>query len=299
MQRVYLLLRNNRQTGPFTIDELLQQQLRASDMLWIEGKSTAWSYIAELELFPSVTETKAAEHTGDEGDEIEKKAEEIRKRALASARTGFYGYHPAQTAHDHARHQNPYLQEEEAIDFVDHRKEKRNIVSELVMTCFIIVLFAGGLYKGNSLFREKKGLENSVVTKIVSGDTHTAVQKKEAAGEHQVVTGIAALQDTASLIPEERPKPRTETVKKSAQQKMKHIPAINLANLNTAAKTEEEIIVPPVQDEAVPEKQVALPQANEKTAEPEKKKGFLKGLFRKKKKTEDQLAGTEESSNSQ
>jgi len=45
MQKVYLLLRNNRQSGPFTIDELWQQQLRPDDMVWIEGKSTAWAYL--------------------------------------------------------------------------------------------------------------------------------------------------------------------------------------------------------------------------------------------------------------
>ena len=56
MQRVYLLLRNNQQTGPYTIGELLQQQLRPSDMIWIEGESTAWTYLSELELKPSLHE---------------------------------------------------------------------------------------------------------------------------------------------------------------------------------------------------------------------------------------------------
>ena len=54
MERVYLLLRNNQQTGPFTIDELLQQQLRPSDMIWMEGKSAAWTYLSELELIPFI-----------------------------------------------------------------------------------------------------------------------------------------------------------------------------------------------------------------------------------------------------
>src|ERR1700750_961441 len=54
MDKVYLLLRNNQQTGPFTIGELLQQQLLPTDMLWIEGRSTAWAYLSELELQPSI-----------------------------------------------------------------------------------------------------------------------------------------------------------------------------------------------------------------------------------------------------
>ena len=56
MERVYLLLRNNQQTGPFTIGELLQQQLIPSDMIWIEGKSVAWTYLSELELTPFIKE---------------------------------------------------------------------------------------------------------------------------------------------------------------------------------------------------------------------------------------------------
>src|SRR3954470_19697496 len=54
MDKVYLLLRDNQQTGPFTIGELLQQQLLPTDMLWIEGRSTAWAYLSEMELQPSI-----------------------------------------------------------------------------------------------------------------------------------------------------------------------------------------------------------------------------------------------------
>ena len=50
MQRVYLLLRNNRQTGPFNLEELVQQGLSFFDLIWIEGKSSAWSYPVEIEV---------------------------------------------------------------------------------------------------------------------------------------------------------------------------------------------------------------------------------------------------------
>src|SRR5688572_25753828 len=51
MQKIYLLLRNNKQTGPFTREELLQLGLKKHDLLWVEGKSAGWrnpEEIAEL-----------------------------------------------------------------------------------------------------------------------------------------------------------------------------------------------------------------------------------------------------------
>ena len=109
MSKVYLLLRNNQEFGPFTIDELLQQQLRPTDMLWIEGRSRAWCYLSEMELMPPSVNVAPAPEVKPEviadptsrtartaekpeevkktrrsyrPDEIERKAEELRKRAL-------------------------------------------------------------------------------------------------------------------------------------------------------------------------------------------------------------------------
>ncbi len=45
----YLLLRNNKQSGPFTLDDLRSMGLKAYDLLWIEGKSAAWRYPSEIE----------------------------------------------------------------------------------------------------------------------------------------------------------------------------------------------------------------------------------------------------------
>jgi hypothetical protein len=56
----YLLLRNNRETGPFTFDEIKGMTLKTYDLLWVVGKSAAWRYpgeIAELKSFaPAVPE---------------------------------------------------------------------------------------------------------------------------------------------------------------------------------------------------------------------------------------------------
>ena len=49
MQKVYLLLRNNQQTGPFNLEELICFDLKSYDLIWIEGKSAGWYYPQEIQ----------------------------------------------------------------------------------------------------------------------------------------------------------------------------------------------------------------------------------------------------------
>jgi uncharacterized protein YneF (UPF0154 family) len=59
----YLLLRNNKESGPFTLDEVQGMSLKTYDLIWVVGKSAAWRYpgeIPELKSFaPSVPEQGA------------------------------------------------------------------------------------------------------------------------------------------------------------------------------------------------------------------------------------------------
>ena len=45
----YLLLRDNKQNGPYTFDEIKAKGLKAYDLVWVEGKSAAWRYPGEVE----------------------------------------------------------------------------------------------------------------------------------------------------------------------------------------------------------------------------------------------------------
>src|SRR5665213_1579752 len=47
----YLLLRNNKESGPFTVDEIKRMSLKAYDLVWVEGKSAAWRYPGEIPEF--------------------------------------------------------------------------------------------------------------------------------------------------------------------------------------------------------------------------------------------------------
>lgn len=49
--RVYRLLRNNKEEGPFSADELIRKNLKPYDLIWVEGRSAAWLYPGELSEF--------------------------------------------------------------------------------------------------------------------------------------------------------------------------------------------------------------------------------------------------------
>jgi hypothetical protein len=49
MQKTYSLLRNNKQSGPYTLEELLQLKLKPFDLVWVDGKSAGWSYPSEID----------------------------------------------------------------------------------------------------------------------------------------------------------------------------------------------------------------------------------------------------------
>lgn len=45
----YLLLRNNKETGPYSLDQLVKLGLKKYDLVWAEGKSAAWRYPGEVD----------------------------------------------------------------------------------------------------------------------------------------------------------------------------------------------------------------------------------------------------------
>lgn len=45
----YLLLRNNKESGPYSLDDLMELGLKAYDLVWVQGRSAAWRYPSEVE----------------------------------------------------------------------------------------------------------------------------------------------------------------------------------------------------------------------------------------------------------
>src|SRR5437763_6907913 len=57
MNKAYLLLRNNKPSGPYSFEELVQTRLKPFELIWIEGKSAGWRYPSEIEVLkPYVSE---------------------------------------------------------------------------------------------------------------------------------------------------------------------------------------------------------------------------------------------------
>jgi hypothetical protein len=55
----YLLLRSNKESGPYALEQLIAMGLKPYDLVWIEGKSAAWRYpgeVEELKPYASVVE---------------------------------------------------------------------------------------------------------------------------------------------------------------------------------------------------------------------------------------------------
>ncbi len=50
----YLLLRDNKQTGPHGLAEMLASGFKKYDLVWVEGRSAAWRYPGELEEFKEI-----------------------------------------------------------------------------------------------------------------------------------------------------------------------------------------------------------------------------------------------------
>jgi hypothetical protein len=45
----YLLLRSNKESGPYALEQLITMGLKPYDLVWVEGKSAAWRYPGEVE----------------------------------------------------------------------------------------------------------------------------------------------------------------------------------------------------------------------------------------------------------
>ncbi|MEI6947067.1 hypothetical protein V9K67_07700 [Paraflavisolibacter sp. H34] len=49
MHKIYLLLRDNKESGPYSLEELQQLSLKPFDLIWVDGRSAGWQYPGEIE----------------------------------------------------------------------------------------------------------------------------------------------------------------------------------------------------------------------------------------------------------
>lgn len=91
MPTTYLLLRNNKQTGPHSLEELLHQALQPHDLVWVEGQSAGWHYPSEIAALKPLLEKEKAPEQGPH-------ASNASAQKLPAAHTAAP---PAQSNHSH------------------------------------------------------------------------------------------------------------------------------------------------------------------------------------------------------
>jgi hypothetical protein len=80
----YLLLRNNKESGPYSLEGLIQLGLKPYDLVWVEGRSAAWRYPSEVEdlkFYAPAVEEQPFDRFFKKPSEL--KAEEEKKQQVA------------------------------------------------------------------------------------------------------------------------------------------------------------------------------------------------------------------------
>lgn len=88
VMKSYLLLRDNQQSGPYTIEEIRKKGLHPSDLIWIEGHSLSWSFPAEiddLKVYITATKKKRVVRPQQNAEQVEQPVSTRTAPALASS----------------------------------------------------------------------------------------------------------------------------------------------------------------------------------------------------------------------
>lgn len=299
MKKVYLLLRNNHQAGPYTIDELLQQKLKPFDLIWVEGISKAWTYPAELPQLKdflegqadappsSVPSKQAAVSTNHE---IEEWAEQLRQKVLSAPKPFVTGSLREDDTHVEALR----AMARERIEFIDHRK-KESPAFEWMSGAMVVFIVVAGVYGGANFFNAKTTLP-IVADKAVTVDNHAAKAVARALSLPERITHKEAKMDTSTekdtmIFAVTKPQ-KPSLVPKRRKINVDALPATAIQKVTVPSFTENENASPdtqPLKEEAKKEIRIEPELRTIVTEEPveKKKPGLFKGLFRKKKKVEE------------
>ncbi|KIC93782.1 hypothetical protein [Flavihumibacter solisilvae] len=161
----YKLLRDNKETGPYGWQELVELGLKAHDLVWADGKSASWKYPAEIEEFrnyaPAVTDDLYVQfHTPPSQASAEKKPRSVQNIPQTRYVTVIL---PARTAIAEVRQNAPslhsvlmengtdsYLPESQyytgASSYTFSQLHKKSYLASL--TAAFLILISGGVFFG-------------------------------------------------------------------------------------------------------------------------------------------------------
>lgn len=282
-------------------------------MIWIDGSSKAWFPLAEFELSPArrdadtqvppTFKVRAHQTTGV----IENKADEIRRQVQAHESKP----RPVieEVISNTEKHYFIPTSDADTIELVDHRKQKSTAGTDMLMTALIVAIFAGGLVGGRALFSPKSTVATSPTIRSASNRQVTEQNDDEHAAKASYLEPMqnaypSIFTDSNSMSPDTTATViafKPAHVRRTTQQDSLGSAVVGssasvsttapIETMNNAASTlpdagsiEKDTQVPVAKKEIA--KPVAEPAKNDDDAE--KKKGFLRKLFGKKKKESDE-----------
>ena len=102
----YMLLRNNKESGPYSVDDLMELGLKPYDLVWVHGKSAAWRYpseIDELKPFAPIVEEQPFDRfykkPADTKKELPVVVEETPKQEIPVAQSQYEKYIPKKSVY--------------------------------------------------------------------------------------------------------------------------------------------------------------------------------------------------------
>lgn len=310
MTKVYLLLRENHQSGPYSIDELKQQHLRPTDLVWVEGQSHAWRYPSEIEGLgkaPGSSPERSVRSGGSARpaapmDEIEERAEQLRIRAMSYTQS--YPRFQQPVAVDDEDRGTVYLPRERELEVVYHKKLRSKpsySASQLVAAGLITAILAAGWYGRDSLFQHKTQTVSATVSPFVPAQTPRSAPAKAAAAtpEQTTMAVVPLTPQQNTTVPARKVKTVTQSSSAPGGPQLAMAAPVNTEpeattpNKEEEKKTEVAVKEPasPAPAEAETKKEPAADPEKKTEAKEEKRKTLgqaIKGIFKKKKKDKDE-----------
>lgn len=307
MQKVYLLLRNNKQTGPYSFEELLQLHLKPHDLIWVEGKSYGWRYPTEVETLksyftipevpqPQATSFSPVEPASDAPvlpvqpknifvrmpvngsqrsqpetkpvDPIEQKAEELRKRVQA--------FTPQQEPIKTNYARDLQDAEEEYTRWVYQKKtKKKSLINKksTAVTTICLLLFFGGWY-GVKFFSSVPPVAERIILPSSEEKGEPSTINETQAKENNRIEGDVVSSTTLPGKPVKEKIKVQGSTKEIVSEKQESVTGIETTQNETAEKNTDNAI----SEEKVPEVIAETPAENKKTL-----KEKISDLFRKRK----------------
>jgi hypothetical protein len=158
----YLLLRNNKESGPFTIDEIREMPLKTYDLLWVVGKSAAWKYpgeIPEIKPFaPPVPDQIEDSYRKVKSDNLSLISRDSAPQKVVSSLKSVYVNLPSEKKNNTVQRERFIVDQEYSDEITPAistaelytKKQSRSvrISGKILWICTITLLFGAGLLTG-------------------------------------------------------------------------------------------------------------------------------------------------------